>query len=236
LFVRSTVGGRKYVKGEHRVRRILRENGLSIVVLSIFLLFLGAESVAGWQAYNDDLRDHGKAVVGYWGFISSGRFIEATTENWESEFLEMAAYAVLTALLFQKGSAESRRLTQHKPEQCSQRSSGSAPWPVRRGGWLLKVYEYSLTLGFLLLFLASFLLHAYGGTRDYNLQQTEHGGPAVSMWQFMGTAHFWFQSFQNWQSEFLGLASIVILSIFLRQRGSPQSKPVEAPNSETGTD
>jgi hypothetical protein len=217
------------------VRRILRENGLSIAVLSIFLLFLGAESVTGWQAYNDELRDHAKAAVGYGDFISSGRFIEATTENWESEFLEMAAYAVLTALLFQKGSAESRRLTEQEPEQRSKRSSGNAPWAVRRGGWILKVYENSLTLAFLLLFLVSFLLHAYGGTRDYNLQQTEHGGPAVSMWQFMNTAHFWFQSFQNWQSEFLGLASIVILTIFLRQRGSPQSKPVEAAHSETGT-
>jgi hypothetical protein len=106
---------------------------------------------------------------------------------------------------------------------------------VRRGGWVLKVYENSLTLAFLLLFLVSFLLHAYGGSRDYNLQQTAHGGPVISMWQFMSTAHFWFQSFQNWQSEFLGLASIVILTIFLRQRGSPQSKPVEAAHSETGT-
>jgi len=107
---------------------------------------------------------------------------------------------------------------------------------VLRGGWLLKGYENSLALAFLLLFLASFLLHAYSGTRDYNLQQTEHGGPVVSMWRFMGTAQFWFQSFQNWQSEFFGLASIIILTIFLRQRGSPQSKRVNAPHSETGAD
>jgi hypothetical protein len=219
------------------MRRLLRDNGLSIVIFGFFLVFLVGESIAGHRANNEERRQHAQPEESYVEFIASGDFIESTTENWESEFLEMAAYAWLTAFLFQRGSAESKKLDE--PEAVDRgprvsRNERSAPWPVRKGGWVLRVYENSLSLAFLLLFVASFFLHAWGGMQAYNEQSAVHGGSPLSLTGFMSTSHFWFQSLQNWQSEFLGLGSMVVLSIFLRQRGSPESKPVDAAHSETG--
>jgi succinate dehydrogenase hydrophobic anchor subunit len=105
---------------------------------------------------------------------------------------------------------------------------------VRRGGLVLRLYEHSLSLAFLLLFLVSFTLHAASGARHYSEEQLEHGAPGVSMWEYLGTSRFWFESFQNWQSEFVAIGAMVVLSIFLRQKGSPESKPVDSPHSQTG--
>jgi hypothetical protein len=221
-----------------RLKRLLRENGLSLTVFGLFLIFLAGESVAGYFAHNDERREHGEQTISYGQFITSGTFIESTTENWESEFLEMGAYALLTAFLLQKGSAESKKLNQSEPVDRDPRTSRKpqAPWPVRRGGWVLRVYENSLSIGFASLFLGAFLLHAWGGMHAYNHDQQAHGEQAVSFLQFLSSPQFWFQSLQNWQSEFLGLGSMVVLSIFLRQRGSPESKPVDSPHSQTGGD
>jgi succinate dehydrogenase hydrophobic anchor subunit len=219
------------------MKRLLRDNGLSIVVFGLFMLFLIGESIVGRHAHNEELRQHGEPEVSYGEFITSGEFLESTTENWESEFLEMAGYAILTAFLFKRGSAESKKFggpTDVDRDPRHAQLKRDAPWPVRRGGWVLRVYENSLSLAFVLLFAGAFLLHAWGGMRAYNDDQIEHGEAAVSLWQFLGTPTFWFQSLQNWQSEFLGLSSMIVLSIFLRQRGSPESKPVDAPHSETG--
>jgi hypothetical protein len=220
-------------------KQFLRNNGLSLAVFSLFLLFLIGESIAGHLAHNAEAHEHGEPPLTYLQFISSGTFIESTTENWESEFLEMGAYALLTAFLFQRGSAESKNPDQSMPTDRDPRTSphkDKAPWPVRRGGWVLRVYENSLCIAFALLFLAAFFVHAWGGMHAYNEDQRRHGEETVSFAQFLGNSQFWFQSLQNWQSEFLGLGSMIVLSIFLRQRGSPESKPVDAPHSETGGD
>jgi hypothetical protein len=113
--------------------------------------------------------------------------------------------------------------------------NSDAPWPVRKGGPILKLYEHSLSLALLLLFVISFVLHALGGAREYSRQELAHGGQSLSAWQYMGTAQFWFESLQNWQSEFFSIGVMVVLSIFLRQRGSPESKPVDSPHHQTGT-
>jgi hypothetical protein len=170
--------------------------------------------------------------------LGSAHFWEATTENWESEFLQIFFYVFLTAVLFQKGSAESKKLDEPEPvdrDPRAARARADAPWPVRRGGVALVIYEHSLSLAFLLLFLVAITLHAVSGASDYNQEQAEHGLPLVSPLEYAGTSRFWFESFQNWQSEFLSIALVVVLSIFLRQRGSPESKPVDSPHSETGT-
>ena len=221
------------------MRRFLRQNGLSVAVFGLFLLFLAGESIAGYLAHNEELHEHGAPPLPYVRFITSGTFIESTTENWESEFLEMGAYVLLTAFLFQKGSAESKKLDQSEPADRDPRKAPphpDAPWPVRRGGWILRLYENSLSIGFAVLFLTAFLLHAGGGMAAYNEDQRLHGEEAITLIQFLGTSQFWYQSLQNWQSEFLGLGSMVVLSIFLRQRGSPESKPVASAHSETGGD
>jgi hypothetical protein len=151
----------------------------------------------------------------------------------------MAMYVLLTAFLYQRGSAESKQIG--KREEVDRdprlaRNKPGAPWPVRRGGWVLKVYESSLSLAFLLLFFVSFALHAAGGVVEYNADQAVHGGEQLSIAGYLATAQFWFESFQNWQSEFLSLVAMVVLSIFLRQRGSPESKPVDAPHHQTGSE
>lgn len=110
-----------------------------------------------------------------------------------------------------------------------------APWPVQKGGVVLKLYENSLALAFVLLFLGSFFMHASGGAVEYSAERLAHGQSAVSIGQYLKTSQFWFESLQNWQSEFLAVAAIVLLSIVLRQKGSPESKPVDASYAETGT-
>jgi hypothetical protein len=139
--------------------------------------------------------------------------------------------------LFQRGSSESKPIEGSSPQDEDPRDADlrtNVPWPVRRGGWVLTVYENSLALLFLVLFLLSFVLHASGGAREYSDEQLAHGGSVVSVWQFVRTAEFWFQSFQNWQSEFLAVAVIVGGSVYLRQRGSAESKPVAEPHHTTG--
>lgn len=221
------------------MQKILRQNGLSIVLALLFLLFLVGQAVAGMYAYNEEQLEHGQPAVEFFDYLGTPHFLEATMENWESEFLQMFAFVVLTAFLFQKGSAESKKLDEAEPVDRDPRKSRAkkdAPWPVRKGGVVLTLYEYSLSLAFLLLFLASFALHAVGGAKEYSESQREHGSiEAVSTLEYMGTSRFWFESFQNWQSEFLAVFAMVVLSIFLRQRGSPESKPVDSPNSETGS-
>jgi hypothetical protein len=220
------------------MRRILRDNGLSIVLVLFLLIFLAGQAVAGMYEYNDEQQQHGQPAVNFIDYLASSHFLEATMENWESEFLQMFAFVVLTACLYQKGSAESKDPDKKEPVDRDPRNSRKkkdSPWPVRKGGLILTLYEYSLSLAFLLLFLASFWLHAVGGAEEYNQNQLEHGrSEQVTTLQYMATSRFWFESFQNWQSEFMAVAAMVILSIFLRQRGSPESKPVDSPHSDTG--
>jgi len=218
------------------MRRLLRENGLSIVMFSLFLFAVAGQTFTGLHEYNDDEKDHGRPTLKLSEYLVSGHFVEAIFENWESEFLQMSSYVFLTVFLYQKGSPESKKLDEKKmgaPK--SGRPKKDAPWPVRRGGFVLKIYECSLSLALFLLFLISFALHAAGGARLYSHEQALHGGAAVSTLQYLGTCRFWFESFQNWQSEFLSVGVLVVFSVFLRQQSSPESKPVDSPHSETGT-
>jgi uncharacterized protein DUF6766 len=218
-------------------RRILYENGLSIVLFGCFLVFLIGQSVAGHYQYNEDLKEHGQLSITFTEYIRSDHFLEATMENWESEFLQMFAYVLFTVFLYQKGSSESKKL--NEPEAVDREpeiSRSDVPWPVRKGRFILKLYENSLSLAFLVLFLISFVLHAIGGAGLYNREQAQHGKHSVSILEYLARSRFWFEAFQNWQSEFLAIGSMVVLSIFLRQKGSPESKPVDSPHSQTGSD
>jgi hypothetical protein len=218
-------------------RHFLRNNGLSITVTALFVVFLLGQIATGLLQYNEQQIAHGRHPVELLAYLGTGHFLEVTAENWESEFLQMGFYVWLTSFLFQKGSSESRKIDEAMPVDRDPRQAKlkpDTPWPVRRGGWVLKLYEYSLSIAFFLMFLGCFWLHAEGGARLYSEEQVAHGGRAVGTLAFIGTSQFWFESFQNWQSEFLSLAAMVVLSIFLRHRGSPESKPVDAPHGETG--
>jgi len=219
--------------------RFFRNNGLSVVMLALFLFSLLGQSIMGFHEYNQDQEEHRQPTVSYAEYHTTGHFVEAVFENWESEFLQMASYVLLTAYLFQKGSAESKDPegdNASDEDPAKSKNKKDAPWPVRRGGLALKLYQNSLFSVLFLLFLMSFALHAAGGAKEYNEDQRAHGAPTVTTVEYVGTSRFWFESFQNWQSEFLSVAAIVLLSIWLRQQGSPESKPVAAPHSQTGND
>jgi hypothetical protein len=206
---------------------------------ALFLLSLLGHSISGWKHYNDEQRDHGQPEVSYGQFVNSAEFYETLFENWESEFLQMAAYVLLTVfLLRQKGSAESKKIDEQEevdedPEK--HKNSPNAPGPVRAGGWRLAVYKNSLGLSFALLFILSFVLHAAAGARQTNQEEALHAtSEYVTTLQYMKSSKFWYESFQNWQSEFLSVLCVVLFSIWLRQYGSPESKPVHAAHDETG--
>ncbi|MGE0218219.1 DUF6766 family protein [Mycolicibacterium sp.] len=218
-------------------RSWVRDNGLLLTCLGLFLVFFAGMIVSGAATYNEEQREHGSAeTVSVVGYLLSGDFIEATFENWESEFLQMGMYVVLTAFLYQKGSSESKPIDEKAPQDRdprSERVTAKTPWPVRRRGSVLALYEHSLAIALFVLFFASWALHAVGGVAAFNEEQLQHGQPAISVWRYVTTAQFWFESMQNWQSEFVAVAAIVGLSVFLRQRGSPESKPVAEPHRDT---
>jgi hypothetical protein len=209
-------------------------NGLTIVFITLFFITLVAQAISGWKEFNKERQDERHAPVGINAYLSSGHFISATFENFQSEFLQMALYVLLTVGLRQEGSAESKSLTEKEPVDREPRASAKAPWPVKKGGWILKIYSNSLSICFFLLFFISWGFHLYGSWMDHNTEQLLNNKPADSLAKFIGEPAFWFETFQNWQSEFLSVASIVFLTIYLRQKGSPESKPVDAPYDETG--
>jgi hypothetical protein len=218
------------------MKRWLFEHGLLLVNLALFVLFLAGMALTGWHVANEELLEHGAPAETFGQFLASGDFYEAVFENWESEFLQMGAYVVLTVFLFQKGSAESKPLDEPAPQDEDPRrhaKKAGVPWPVRHGGFVLVLYENSLLILFALLFAASFVGHAISGAAAYSEEQALHGMPGVSPVEYVGTSQFWFESFQNWQSEFMVVAVLVFAAVWLRQRGSGESKPVAAPHSET---
>ncbi len=219
------------------MRRFLRENGLSVALLVLFLGTFVGQIATGRSDYNDDRQERNAPPVTLGQYLTSGHFVEATFENWESEFLQMGAYVLLTIWLKQKGSPDSKKLDEDntcEEDPTAQKDNPDAPWPVRRGGLWLVLYKNSLASALFGLFALSFLLHAGGSVRLYNEEQRAENKLEVGFGQYLTTSHFWFQSLQNWQSEFLSVGALVVLTIFLRQYGSPQSKSVAAPHKETG--
>jgi Domain of unknown function (DUF6766) len=215
-----------------------RDHSLAIVCFALFLVMLAGLVATGFDTYNQDQVAHGGSAVGFFDYLREGDVWEAIFENWESEFLQMASFILLTVYLIQRGSAESKDPNEHAAVDDDPRDADlrrPVPWPVRRGGIWLLLYENSLLLAFVMLFVASLIGHALGGVDAHNAELQEHGQPTLSLWGYVSSSQFWFESFQNWQSEFLAVFAIVVLTIFLRERGSPESKPVAAAHSDTGS-
>jgi hypothetical protein len=220
-----------------RSRTLLRDNGLLLACLGLFAVFFAAMVISGTATYNQQQLEHGsREQVSVLQYLTTGDFVEATFENWESEFLQMGMYVVLTAFLYQKGSSESKPTTEPAPQDedpCTVPITPSTPWPVRRHGWVLTLYEHSLAIAFFVLFFLSWALHAVGGVAAFNEEQLQHGEAPITVWRYVTTSQFWFESMQIWQSEFIAVAAKVGLSIFFRQRGSAESKPVAEPHRYT---
>ena len=224
------------------MKRVLQNNGLGIVTFALFVLFLAGQSVAGWMTFSDQEKEHGGTPPGYTAYLTSAHFVEATSENWESEFLQMGMFVLFTVWLRQKGSPESKKVHGKEAvdrEPSSQGTPGSGntrntPAPVRMGGLALALYSHSLSITLLALFVVSFMAHVWSGAIEYSQDQIAHGGEAISALGYLATSRLWFESFQNWQSELLSVFTLAILGIFLREKGSPESKPVDAPHDQTG--
>lgn len=217
----------------------VRDNGLTIALSLLFLGSLAGHMISGFSHENEERLQHAQAVISFGEFLKGGTFLSTLFENWESEFLQMWTYVTLTAYLFQRGSPESKDPDATAPQDRDPKldeGKPDAPGPVRAGGLARVLYAHSLGLALMALFLASLVLHWVNSFRQASEEALEHGQPPPTLVAYLGEAGFWFESFQNWQSEFLSTAVLVVLAIFLRERGSPESKPVGAPHSKTGTD
>jgi hypothetical protein len=233
--------GQERPPGPGMLRRIVAEHAVSSALLALFALSLLGQSIAGFLTQPPAARAH--ALLAYAQYLVSGDFLETVAENWEGEFLPLASYVLLTSLLHEKGAKESRqkgrgaedtdRTTGKSGDAGMDRQRRDLPWPERVGGPLRWLYEHSLFLMFLLIFLLAVTLHAITGIGAYNGTRVEHGLHPVSILGYLGSDVFWLQSLRNWQAGFLSTALLVLFSIFLRERGSPVSKTPLQRSSET---
>ena len=223
------------------MRRLWRENSLSLVFLGLFLAALAGQAFAGWHDFNNEAASHHEHSISLGRYLLSSAFGNAVMENWQSEYLQFTLYILLTVWFVQKGSPESKELGKEGRESDREQLVGTyatarSPAWARARGMRLWIYSNSLVLVMATIWLGSWLAQSVTGWSDYNADQLVHGEHALSWWEFIGTAHFWEATLQNWQSEFLAVGSMAIFAIYLRQRGSPESKPVGAPRSATGTE
>lgn len=220
--------------------RSLRENGLSVFFLAVFLVTLAGQSFAGQHAFNAEQSAHGEPTVSWARYLVSSDFGGAVMENWQSEFLQFTFFILATVWLVQKGSPESKQLDQAGPEsKQKQRLEGFAPddgplW-AKVTGWRSWLYQNSLLLAMALIFLATSAAQSLTNWTQFNQEQVAHGDSPVSWGEYVLRADFWERMLQNWQSEFLAVGTMVVFTIYLRQRGSAESKPVGAPHDETGS-
>lgn len=219
------------------MKKFLKNNGLTLVLLLMFAVSVLGQFFQGLASHNEERVLDGLQTLTKSEYLHSGHFISSISENMESEFLQMAIFVFLTMCLIQKGSAESKKPEEEKTKEEkkedeleeSYSKEQSVKFPV-----LWKLYENSLTLSLALLFLVFFFMHAYGSMKLINDEHMAHGLEVISYWEVFKESEFWFESFQNWQSEFFSIAIICVFSIFLRQKNSSQSKKLTDPNWKTG--
>jgi hypothetical protein len=219
----------------------LRENGLTICFLLFFLASLVGQAISGHSSFNNEQLQHGGSYISLWGYITSASYGAAVLENWQSEYLQFTLLILLTVWLVQKGSPESKELDKAGGEsdadqKLGQHSSPKSPAWARSSGWRRTVYSNSLVMVMGFIWLCSWVGQSLAGWTEYSDERIEHLQTPLSWTGYIGSADFWERTFQNWQSEFLAVASMSILAVYLRQRGSPESKPVGAPHDATGVE
>ncbi len=223
------------------MRRFLKENSLSIVFLVLFLAALGGQAVAGHADFNDRADSHGDPRISLARYVASSDFGASVMENWQSEYLQFTLFIVAPVWFVQKGSPESKELDKvglesDEDQKIGEHAGANAPRWARARGFKLWLYSNSLLLVMGTIFVSSWFAHSVTGWSEYNAEQIEHEDEPLSWLEYAGSADFWETTLQNWQSEFLAVGSMAVLSIYLRQRGSPESKPVGAPHSSTGVE
>lgn len=218
--------------------RPLRDNALSLAFGAIFMLALAGQSIAGWFENNEQLQQHGLPAEGFGAFLTSAEFVVDVAENWQSEFLQFFLFIAATIWLVQRGSPESKKPGDEGPDSDEAQLVGpyarpdSPAWAKARG-IRQTVYSNSLLIVMGVVFVLSWLAQSLAGTVVMNAENAQHGQPPITWLQYLATADFWNRTLQNWQSEFLAVGAMIALSIFLRQRGSSESKPVGAPHHQS---
>ena len=220
------------------MRRFLSFNSLSVTFLAIFLATVLAQAIAGHDKFNDEARAHKEPPISLGRYVTSSAFGQAVMENWQSEFLQFSLYIFGTVWLVQKGSPESKKpgeagVGTDEDQLVGEYARPDSPKWARANGIKRKIYENSLILLMTSIFLGTWFADAACGWSTFDADQITHHQPKVDFLGYLGTADFWESSLQNWQSEFLAIGAMAIFSVYLRQRGSPESKPIGAPHDET---
>jgi hypothetical protein len=223
------------------IRTAIRESSLSWFFGLILLLTLVGQAYTGLAEYNSSVTIDDLPILSIGEYVTSSQFAVDVAENWQSEYLQFLLYIVLTVWLVQRGSPESKQVDEtggedDKKQQVGRHASARSPRWARAGGWRTTLYSNSLGIVMGLFFLGSWGAQLVAGTSAYNSERLQNLLAPLSMPQYAVSANFWNRTLQNWQSEFLAVGSMVVFSIYLRQRGSPESKPVGAPHVETGTE
>jgi membrane protein implicated in regulation of membrane protease activity len=222
------------------MRLFLRNNSLTLVFTVLVLGALLGQSVAGWKVFNEEQLAHDSPTISYARYLVTSHFGEAVIENWQSEYLQFTCFILATVWLVQRGSNESK-----KPEDAGLESDAkqligahaqqNSPAWAKLGDWRAAIYSNSLLIVMGLLFLGSWFAQSVTAWTEYNSEQREHDESGVSWAGYLARADFWEKTLQNWQSEFLAVATMAIFTVYLRQRGSPESKPVGAPHDQTAS-
>jgi len=221
------------------MRRFLKENSLGIAFGTLFLASLTGQAIAGHLAHNQDQLDHGGEAISFGRYLTSSDFGQAVMENWQSEYLQFLVFLMLTIWLWQKGSPESKKGTELGRESDARQLIGRhakrrSPRWAKAGGWRAALYGNSLLIAMGVIFIGSWLAQSITGWSAYNQEQVDHHEATISWIGYLGNPEFWETTLQNWQSEFLAVGSFAVFAIFLRQRGSPESKPVGGAHTDTG--
>jgi hypothetical protein len=223
------------------MRRFLRENSLTVSFLALFLAAVVFQAVAGHASFNDDQVAHGGSPISFWRYVGSSSYGVSVMENWQSEYLQFTLYILLTVWLVQRGSPESKQVDEAGREsdadqKVGEHARGDSPRWARGSGLPRRLYENSLVLVMAAIWVGTWLAQAITGRVEFNAERLSHLQEPISFGDYLGNPSFWERTLQNWQSEFLAIGSMAILSVYLRQRGSPESKPVGAAHGATGVE
>jgi hypothetical protein len=221
--------------------RAIRDHALSILFGALFLVALCGQAIAGYAEETAELTEHGQRVPGFWQFIFSSDFLVDVAENWQSEFLQFFLFILATVWLVQRGSPESKQPGDEGPgsdadQHVGEHARPDAPAWAKVRGIRQTIFSNSLLLAMGTVFVLSWLAQSLGGVVVFNSESAEHGEAAISWVAYLGSPDFWNRTLQNWQSEFLAVGTMIAFSIFLRQRGSSESKPVGTPNERTSVE
>lgn len=232
-----------------RLRKFFSDNGLLLLFVALFLACLLGQALSGFALYNANQSAHGVAQYGFWPYLATGAFLQGMFANWQAAILQLGSLIIFGVFLRQRGAAHSlkpgssgktRKRPQHpfrEMRRSTPKGSTKAPRrktrdsPDRGANWL---HDNSLSIAFVLLFFITFLFHLFSGAAAFNHQRAFNRQSALTAAQFFISSKFWFTTLQTWEAEYMAIALYIFLSIFLRQEGSPESKPANSPDSETG--